>query len=76
MCFIATESCRKKSQKSTNKNSNLNNFHINVDLLYVHVLIVLINEIFISGKQYKDEALLELPSDFTEGLNRKKMVVY
>lgn len=76
MCFIATESCRKNSQKSTNKNSNLNNFHINVDLPYVHVLIVLINEIFISGKQYKDEALLELPSDFTEGLNRKKMVVY
>lgn len=28
----------------------------------------------VTGKQYKDEALLELPSDFTEGLNRKKMV--
>lgn len=28
----------------------------------------------ISGKQYKDEAFLELPKDWTEGLNIKKKV--
>lgn len=27
-----------------------------------------------SGKQYKDEAFLELPKDWTEGLNIKKKV--
>lgn len=27
-----------------------------------------------SGKQYKDEAFLELPKDLTEGLNIKKKV--